>query len=314
MTSSARTGSCDAIEARLADGDREIVRIFEWRQQIADMVAAISRRLLGRNPVRTAQVPPLSNEALAEINDALPWFAGTQLPDGRILGRVGARLNKRDSIETVPDKRIMQLHDAVDLSRKSVLEIGCFEGIHTLGLASYCADLTAVDIRPLNVAKTLVRLSAHGKQAEVFTADIEEPRYLTRHFDVVFHCGVLYHLEDPVTHLQQILKHCNVIYLDTHIVEDDHASDAATFAGRAYVGHWHIEGGWHDPFSGRAAAAFWLRQRDIEQILLAAGFSVEIWSLRSERNGARIGMLGKRRRRNWSIFRPHQKGPAQAGL
>ena len=238
--------------------------------------------------------PPLSERALEDINSALPWFAGTALPDGRIVGRLDAREHKRDTVQSVPDKRITRLHQTLDLSNKSVLEVGCFEGIHTLGLLEYCPRVTAIDVRPLNVIKTLARLSAHGHSAAVHTVDIEDPDASLGRFDVVFHCGVLYHLENPVSHLRTALASCDAIYLDTHVASPGRDGDEAEFEGKSYRGHLHVEGGWSDPFSGRGSGAFWLRCNDIEALFRDAGFTFELWSERDERNGARIGVLGRR--------------------
>ncbi|GAB6195294.1 class I SAM-dependent methyltransferase [Lysobacter xanthus] len=244
-------------------------------------------------------LPVLSARALQDVNDALPWFAATALPDGRIVGRVATRENKRDTLQPVPDKRIIRLHNELDLSDKRVLEVGCFEGIHTLGLLEFCSDVTAVDVRPINVIKTLARLSVHGRSARVFTLDIEQ-HGVGAHYDVIFHCGVLYHLEDPVTHLRSALAACDAIYLDTHIAAAGRDVDVAVLDGREYLGYRHTEGGWSDPFSGRAGSAFWLRREDIDALFHEAGFSSETWSERDERNGPRIGLLG---RRQWSTSR-----------
>lgn len=236
----------------------------------------------------------LSEKALAEFNEMLPWFAGTALPDGRVLGNIGTRDNKRDSLQAVPDKRIVRLHKELDLSNKSVFELGCFEGIHTLGLRMFSPDVTAIDIRPVNVLKTLARLSAYGTSAKVFQFDVEEIQPDFPHFDVVFHCGVLYHLEDPVTHLERLLPHCNSIYLDTHISSVAAAVDKFEVGGRTYLGHDHHEGGWEDPFSGRGRGAFWMQLSDIEALLVRHGFTSTLWSERDERNGPRIGLLARR--------------------
>lgn len=243
----------------------------------------------------TVTPAPLSDRALVDLNAALPWFAAAALPDGRILGRLDARRDKRDTVQPIPDKRIVRLHEVLDLSRRSVLEVGCFEGIHTLGLLEFCPDVTAVDVRPLNVVKTLARLSAHGRSSAVYTVDIEDPQVAwSGRFDVVFHCGVLYHLENPVAHLEVVLRACDAIYLDTHVAGGEYDGDEMEHAGRRYVGYRHVEGGWADPFSGRGPCAFWLRVDDIRGIFDAAGFSFELWSERDERNGPRIGVLGRR--------------------
>jgi SAM-dependent methyltransferase len=235
----------------------------------------------------------LDDRALQEFNDMLPWFAGMALPDGRVLGKVGTRENKRDVLETVPDKRIVRLNAEVGLAGKSVLELGCFEGLHTLGLRMFSSDVTAVDIRAVNVLKTLARLSAFGTSANVFQFDVETIDANFPDYDVIFHCGVLYHLEDPVAHLLRLLPHCRAMYLDTHVAPPG-ANDTLVSTGETYQGHRFVEGGWADPFSGRAPEAFWLLQSDIITLFERHGFATTVWSERAERNGPRIGLLAIR--------------------
>src|SRR6185436_4690646 len=110
----------------------------------------------------------LSAELLEEANTAFDWRAATELPNGMMLGRVSA--HKRPVPERIPDKRIALLDSLVGLRGKSVLEIGCFEGIHTIGLRTFTDNVTAVDVRPTNVFKALARLSLHGADAKVFVA------------------------------------------------------------------------------------------------------------------------------------------------
>jgi tRNA (mo5U34)-methyltransferase len=236
----------------------------------------------------------LKDEDLAELNRLLPWHAGTQLEDGRILGSLEARRGKREEVQRIPDKRITRLNQALDLRDKTVLEIGCFEGIHTIGLCSYGAKVTAVDLRPLNVIKTAVRLAAYGYAASVLPLDVEDETVEIPDFDVVFHCGVLYHLEDPVDHLKRLLPHAGTIYLDTHVAEEDQEDATLESGGQTFVGHKHYEAGWNDPFSGRGTGAFWLKTSDLKRLLDEAGFKTEVWSERQERNGFRIGLLATR--------------------
>lgn len=236
----------------------------------------------------------LKNEDLEDINQRLPWFAGTSLPDGRLLGKIDARPGKRSALQDIPDKRITRLDDVIGLSGKRVLEVGCFEGIHSIGLCGYGANVMAVDLRPINVIKTAVRLACYGYSAQTFVLDVEEPSVDLPDFDLVFHCGVLYHLEDPIAHLARLLPKARAIYLDTHVARDTQEDSVLEAGGKTYVGHQHHEGGWSDPFSGRGAGAFWLKQADLIGFLQEHGFSTDLWSEREERNGLRIGVLGTR--------------------
>ncbi|HET9943937.1 MAG TPA: class I SAM-dependent methyltransferase, partial [Terriglobia bacterium] len=126
----------------------------------------------GRYPC-TFRKLELSDSTLTEVNNLLDWHAGTLL-NGRVLGRLGTTPGKRTVPGEVPDYRIKRLHELIDLTGKSILEVGCFEGIHTLGLRLYSDDVTAIDIRPLNVIKTVTRLSMYGTHAKVFVADVED--------------------------------------------------------------------------------------------------------------------------------------------
>ena len=236
----------------------------------------------------------LRDEDLEQLNRTLPWYAGTELADGRILGSLDARPGKRESVQPIPDKRIAKLDATLGLADKKVLEIGCFEGIHTIGLCSFGAEVTAVDLRPINVVKTAVRLAAYGYSATVLPLDVEDSTIDLPDYDLIFHCGVLYHLEDPVKHLLRLLPRCRAIYLDTHVAEETANDATLTAEGRTYEGHEHHEAGWADPFSGRGTQAFWLRASDLVGLLEEAGFRAERWSEREERNGRRVGLFATR--------------------
>ena len=157
----------------------------------------------------------LSDKNLNEINTRLDWHSGINLPDGRLLGSLTN--SKRTEPETIPDYRVKRLNECLSLKDKSILEVGCFEGAHTLSFLEYTDDVTAIDIRPSNVINTLTRLSVMGKQANVFVANVEDLDDSFGHFDIMFHCGVLYHLLDPITHFLKLRGLADYILLVTHI-------------------------------------------------------------------------------------------------
>lgn len=237
----------------------------------------------------------ITDQELEEINSLLPWYAGTRLPDGRILGRLNARSGKRDEPGKIPDKRIVRLNDEIPLGSLSVLEVGCFEGIHTVGLRRYCENVTAIDVRPVNVFKTLARLACHGTWAKVFQKDVQHFSERDGQFDLVFHCGVLYHLLSPAEHIVSLGHLAKHIFLDTHIARDEPRMEERHLGEVAYTGAYHDEGGWSDPFSGRDPLAFWLSQQSLLDLLAHAGFrELKIWEIREERNGPRISLVASR--------------------
>jgi tRNA (mo5U34)-methyltransferase len=236
---------------------------------------------------------PLSDQIIEEFNGMFDWHAAAELPDGRLLGRTTA--GKRPNPNAIPDRRIQLLNDFVNLSDKSVLEIGCFEGIHTVGLGMYSADVTAIDVRPVNVMKTLARISLHGTDARAFVADCEKIGKGFGDFDVVFHFGVLYHLMHPVQHLEGLGQICEYIYLDTHYTLDGVVDTTFHHQGETYRGKSVDEGGWKDPFSGKDSKAIHLTAGSLMLALDKAGFQHRrIVQVRDERNGPRILILGSK--------------------
>ena len=237
-------------------------------------------------------IPRPTDADLAEINALLDWHAGAPLPDGRLLGRLGRSPGKRAAPAAIPDKRIRRLHKMLNLKNKRVLEIGCFEGIHTVGLRQFCEDVTAIDVRPQNVLKTMTRLSWHGVSAHVhqFDAELITPDFPS--FDVIYHIGVLYHLTNPIEHLLNLSKICQHLYLDTHVAAPEKANVTLEVAGHTYRAAKHREGGWADPFSGKDSYAVWLTCESLLDALSQAGFAeVQVLEKRAERNGPRVLIL-----------------------
>lgn len=246
-------------------------------------------------PVHT-QVPLvdlLTDEQLSELNDILPWSCFTVDGRGRRFGQA-AWAGKRVEPQPVPDPRVNRLHEAVDLRDKHVLEIGCFEGVHTIALAGIAREVTAVDARVANVVKTIVRCAFYGLHAEVCVCNVESPNELARlSADVVHHVGVLYHLRDPVRHLQGLANICSTVFLDTHVASEKDAVELLEVDGVRYPCRRYLEP--PSVFSGIGHEAHWLRLQDIRRILEDSGFpTVEVLEERAERNGPRALVLARK--------------------
>lgn len=220
-----------------------------------------------------------------------PWKCFTLDTLGRRLGDK-AWDGKRDTPQVIPDRRIDLLNQRYALEGKSLLEVGCFEGIHTLGLASYGANVLAVDSRIENVAKTIIRAWMHGFLVHSFKCNVEDPSdwSLIPEVDIVHHVGVLYHLKDPVGHLHDLCsKVRDVVMLDTHISTESDATKTYLSRGNVYSYKHYNEGGRDDAFSGMYDHAKWLTLETISNIFLSCGFSkVDVEEMRNERNGPRV--------------------------
>lgn len=255
--------------------------------------------------VNSGFVEFLSDDDLARLNDMLPWKCFTADSGGRRFGS-SAWKGKRDTPQQIPDQRIAEMDRLFDLKNRSVLEVGCFEGIHTIGIAQYGAKVYAIDSRIENVVKTIVRTSMFGYTPQVFVSNLEEESDVARlpAVDFLHHVGVLYHLKDPVSHL---LKLANVakdgLLLDTHYATCEMANSCYVVNGREYRYFSYREKGRNEVFSGMYDHAKWLLLDDIKEILAQIGFSdIRISKDFHQRNGPRVTLFAARP----SVFKDSQ--------
>lgn len=246
----------------------------------------------GKTP--SGLVERLSDEDLERLNELLPWRAFTVDTRGRPFGGTAWR-GKRDRPAEIPDRRIALFHERFDLADKHVLEIGCFEGIHTIALCRLAERVTAVDARVENVVKTIVRCAAFDLRPRVFVHDVEQDEADDLRADLCHHVGVLYHLEDPVSHLRRLGASIGRgIMLDTHYAEDEDATDEYEVDGERFRFRPYRERGRGDVFSGVRPVSRWLRLDDLTELLGGAGFAAEVVEQRDERNGPRVLLFAER--------------------
>jgi 2-polyprenyl-3-methyl-5-hydroxy-6-metoxy-1,4-benzoquinol methylase len=255
------------------------------------------RERYGEGRTGASFVERLTDDDLARLNELLPWRCFTVDRDGRPFGGAAWR-GKRVVPEVIPDRRIALLHERFDLSNKHVLEIGCFEGIHTIALCQLADRVTAIDARVENVVKTVVRCAFFDQRPRVFVHDVEgeESDDDLMRSDVCHHVGVLYHLEDPITHLRHLARWISRgLMLDTHYAREEDATDEYQVDGERFRFRRYKELGRGDVFSGMRPASKWIRLDDIEGVLREGGFDrFEIVETREERNGPRALLFAER--------------------
>lgn len=234
----------------------------------------------------------LEDRQLQALNSLLPWGAMTGDGTGRVVGASWSDI-KRSGIAELVDRRIVEINRAYPLAGKHVLEVGCFEGIHTIGCLSHGARVTAVDIRMENILKTLARVWAYGFKTDVRVWDLEKgepPASVPARWDMLHHVGVLYHLANPAEHLALALDRTDeALMLDTHVANDaDDADESYSALGRTFA-YARKDEKPISPFAGVLDHAKWLLIEDLEWICRRKGFTdVEVRNVRDERNGKRV--------------------------
>lgn len=251
----------------------------------------------GHGGLQSYFLESLKDEDLCRLNDLLPWSCYVLDERGRRFGKPWS-VGKRGTPQRIPDRRIVELDRRFPLRDLVVLEVGCFEGVHTVALARLARRVLAADSRVENVVKTIVRCAAYRTSPEVFVWNIEEgiPKEPDLTCDILHHVGVLYHLADPVRHLREILPIVKQgVMLDTHVASEDSAVDSYVSEGKPYRYMEYRERGRHDPFSGMAEHAKWIREEDVIGLLHESGFHrVEVAERRQERNGPRVLIFASR--------------------
>ena len=247
--------------------------------------------------VTTPMLELIDDDELERLNELLPWRCFTVDGLGRPFGGA-AWAGKRTDPQPVPDPRIVELDERFGLAGKRVLEVGCFEGVHTVALCRFGADVTAIDARVENVVKTIVRCAFFDQRPRVLTIDLEKepPDPELVRAEICHHVGVLYHLSDPVTHLRRLGDWiADGVMLDTHYSTPQEATDVLEVDGEAFRYKRFRESGREDAFSGVRDHAKWLELDTITRLLADAGFgNVDVAQRREERNGPRALVFARR--------------------
>src|SRR5262249_16946715 len=127
------------------------------------------------------------------------------------------------------------------LSGRTFIDIGCGSGLHSVGAARLGAQVTAIDIDPLNVQNTQRLLSrfAHDRQWRVFTASIVDDHDVSQlsTTDLVYSWGVLHHtgaMWTALANTARLVNHEGYLYL--MLYRDDHCAKFWQIVRRTYTG------------------------------------------------------------------------------
>jgi hypothetical protein len=186
------------------------------------------------------------------------------------------------------DQRIKYIAYFLDLRGLRTLEIGPFEGHHSVLLEKMgVRENVAIESRDDNLRKCgrikekygLGRTTFLQHNLERLCSGQEKPQF-NGPFDLVFCLGVLYHVPEPAKALAWFRSQANTLFLGTHYPEPQEPSDATyTHNGKSYrVKEWRE--GLMDPLSGMSPVSLWPYEADLIAMIKDAGYS-------------RISVLGK---------------------
>lgn len=110
------------------------------------------------------------------------------------------------------------------LLNKHVLELGPLEGAHSVLLERHGARcVLGIEANSIHYLKSLVIKEYVGLKRTTFLLGdfIQHLRHTRDHYDLIFACGVLYHMTDPAELLQLAAERSEALFLWTVIYEAD---------------------------------------------------------------------------------------------
>lgn len=185
-------------------------------------------------------------------------------------------------------KRFLRILFPEGVSGKRLVDLGCLEGGYTVELARAGFDALGIEVRQSNF-ENCQRVKA-GTNLPNLTFACDDVLNLAKYgvFDVVFCCGLLYHLDEPRKFLNLMAQVCQrVIIIDTHVA-DKQPNGKFELSGitenEGWAGRWFNEfknenqrhGDKWSSWSNRKS--FWPMKRDLMQGLQQAGFTMVLES------------------------------------
>jgi SAM-dependent methyltransferase len=203
-----------------------------------------------------------------------------------------------DGTQTKPDMGLMSQHPWCQAAKNllrvlypnglegvKIVDLGCLEGGYTVEFARLGMDALGLEVRDANFTKCCYvrdHLSLPNLRFEK-----DDAWNLTKYgpYDVIFCCGLLYHLDRPREFIKLMESCCNrVLIINTHFAPDE-PTDAHLLSdmeeNEGLAGRWYGE---HDGTPEQKESAlwsswdnyrsFWLRRPDLIHAIKNAGFQL----------------------------------------
>lgn len=269
-------GSSMAAGGRQEAGDR-------WSHSVLALLKDMGRRGLGRAGLEVRRTTArdelsawLESEPEATVGDST-WYH---------VGQMANRWHRPVVPRYRPgrfgdDTRLKYILYFLDVRDCRVLELGPFEGHHSVILEKMGVRQTvAVESRKENIEKCLrVKDLFRLDRTDYVLQDVEQlasgevPRFASGNFDLVFCCGIFYHLAEPFSFLKWCLSQSSRLFMGTNVVVPESRAREVYYAdGEQYDCLYTSEGGIEDPISGMSPRSVCLTEPALIALLHRAGY------------------------------------------
>lgn len=175
------------------------------------------------------------------------------------------------------EPRINQLSKRINLEGKTVLELGCLEGVHSLMLQNLgVKKVVGIEGRKENFLKCLIVKNAFNlNRCKFLFGDLNKIlSVLSGPFDICLALGVLYHLEDPLSAIYRIAELTNRLFVWSHYSTKDEPKGPlieVEYQGNICHGKYVGEDIKHY-LSGLNKKSFWIFEDDFLKVVEKTGF------------------------------------------
>ena len=147
---------------------------------------------------------------IAELSQEQAWIYKFILPGGQVTPGPAVKGQKN-----VVKTKVIQ---AMDLNDKSVLDVGCAEGMFSFYMAAAGARVTGIEVNQKRVKKAdFIKKSLGIQNVEFIPFDAETPNSwdnLPAEYDVGFCFSVLHRVADPFNLIAQLASKCETLVFE----------------------------------------------------------------------------------------------------
>lgn len=224
---------------------------------------------------------------MAMPTDLLPFLAHNIRLDDGTLTKPDFHVDMSRYVLFESAKRALAKIYPEGVRGKRIVDLGCLEGGYAVEFARLGMDSVGIEVRQSNFDRCMYVASKVSLPNLKFVQDDVLNIKKCGRFDVVFCCGLLYHLDKPREYLKTLSEVCDrVLILDTHYATIEDAPKyksklSALDTHEGMVGRWYTEYDIHEltaldekrEASWENRLSFWLTKPELFNALFGAGFS-----------------------------------------